>query len=479
MQNNLITVITQNTGKGFVLAPAGFGKTYLISEAVRAGEGRQLILTHTHAGVNSLKNKMKELNVSSSMYQIETIASWSMLACNNYPSTTNWKPTNEPTKAQWVSLYPSLIKLLSKEFFKEVFSNSYSRMYVDEYQDCSTLQHELILKMGSLIPTVIVGDPLQTIFDFKDTPVYWQNDIVPNFINLGELKIPYRWYNANSHALGDWLLKIRQTILKGERIDLQQESPSEVKIILTNRDGIQREQVKTILYPEKKPSINETTIALHSGQPKYKAKTHKLAQLSSGKFSSMEEIEGKELQKFIRKISKAATSKEQFLCLIEFLAKSHTKVKISLSAPTKRGDRAKIGKTTKHPELTANSNNLITEFSAQNAMNFINSLCAITGVHRYRKDLIQRLINVLQIMLKDPILNLEAAYSQHKLAFKFTGSRDNIKNQISTTLLTKGLEYDHAVILEACSLKPKELYVALTRGSKTLTIISTTRYLQT
>jgi len=48
---------------------------------------------------------------------------------------------------------------------------------------------------------------------------------------------------------------------------------------------------------------------------------------------------------------------------------------------------------------------------------------------------------------------------------------------IGTTLLVKGLEYDHAVILDADVLDAKHLYVAMTRGSKSLTIIGTGRYL--
>jgi DNA helicase-2/ATP-dependent DNA helicase PcrA len=44
---------------------------------------------------------------------------------------------------------------------------------------------------------------------------------------------------------------------------------------------------------------------------------------------------------------------------------------------------------------------------------------------------------------------------------------------IGTTLLVKGLEYDHAVILDADALDAKDLYVAMTRGSKSLTIIGT------
>jgi len=47
------------------------------------------------------------------------------------------------------------------------------------------------------------------------------------------------------------------------------------------------------------------------------------------------------------------------------------------------------------------------------------------------------------------------------------------KKTISTTLLIKGLEFDHAVILNASELDDAEnLYVAMTRGAKSLTVLS-------
>lgn len=48
---------------------------------------------------------------------------------------------------------------------------------------------------------------------------------------------------------------------------------------------------------------------------------------------------------------------------------------------------------------------------------------------------------------------------------------------VSRTVLVKGLEFDHCVILDADSLTVKDLYVALTRGAKSLTILSKTQTL--
>lgn len=53
-----------------------------------------------------------------------------------------------------------------------------------------------------------------------------------------------------------------------------------------------------------------------------------------------------------------------------------------------------------------------------------------------------------------------------------TWGRTVDRRTVSRTLLIKGLEFDHAIILNAGDLGVKELYVALTRGAKSLTIMS-------
>ena len=49
------------------------------------------------------------------------------------------------------------------------------------------------------------------------------------------------------------------------------------------------------------------------------------------------------------------------------------------------------------------------------------------------------------------------------------------KKSIGSTLLVKGLEFDHAVIIDADSLSRKNLYVGLTRPIRSLTILSHSR----
>ena len=44
---------------------------------------------------------------------------------------------------------------------------------------------------------------------------------------------------------------------------------------------------------------------------------------------------------------------------------------------------------------------------------------------------------------------------------------------VSRTLLIKGLEFDHSVVLDPSELDAKHLYVAMTRGARTLSILGT------
>ncbi|WP_179338763.1 DEAD/DEAH box helicase family protein [Winogradskyella ludwigii] len=62
--------------KSLLIAPAGYGKTHTISESLKKTTGRQLILKHTHAGVSSIKEKLKKAQIASHNFNVETITSF-------------------------------------------------------------------------------------------------------------------------------------------------------------------------------------------------------------------------------------------------------------------------------------------------------------------------------------------------------------------------------------------------------------------
>ena len=43
-----------------IIAPAGHGKTEMIAEIVKHAEGKQLLLTHTNAGVDAIEKRLQK-----------------------------------------------------------------------------------------------------------------------------------------------------------------------------------------------------------------------------------------------------------------------------------------------------------------------------------------------------------------------------------------------------------------------------------
>lgn len=61
--------------KSMLIAPAGYGKTHTIAASMNIikNEGCHLVLTHTHAGIASIKEKLKKENIPSKSFHVETI----------------------------------------------------------------------------------------------------------------------------------------------------------------------------------------------------------------------------------------------------------------------------------------------------------------------------------------------------------------------------------------------------------------------
>lgn len=476
MSDELATKLNNCRGKGYVIAPAGFGKTHLIALAVRTSSGRQLILTHTFAGVNSIRTKLTTLGVPTSKYQVDTIASWSLRLCLAYPKTSAWL-TENPTGKQWNSLYECCAGLLRKKFIRHVVAATYAGVYVDEYQDCSDSQHALVCALAEFLPSRILGDPMQAIFDFDEgKPVDWDASIYPSFDCLGQLETPWRWDNAKQPQLGAWLKELRKKLEQGQKIDLFSARPPSVIRIYADPENLAKKQYSSLCDLL---GHSESVIALHGGDQQSKNKTHLLARTMAGRFSSIEEIEGKELHSFVRKFGAARSAQQGFLLALDFSKKCFTGVDKALTAGTKRGEVAKQGKGTRYPLILNAANAYLNTPTSYHLKSFVLALKANPETSAYRRDLLYRFLNVLKMHIEGEGTTLAEAANLYQREMRHSGRPISHPKLIGTTLLVKGLEYDHAVILNADALDAKDLYVAMTRGSKSLTIIGAGRYLPT
>jgi hypothetical protein len=192
-----------DTGAGYVIAPAGFGKTHLIAESTSRGAGRQLVLTHTYAGVNALRKKMRMLGVSERLHHTDTIASWALRLCLSYSGTSRWDKERPAGNEQWSSMYEACARLLDYAFVRRIVRASFAGLYVDEYQDCSTAQHAIVLKLARDLPCRILGDPLQGIFDFEgQNPIDWRGMLMAVLSDLARWRSHIAGYRP---ALANWV----------------------------------------------------------------------------------------------------------------------------------------------------------------------------------------------------------------------------------------------------------------------------------
>jgi DNA helicase-2/ATP-dependent DNA helicase PcrA len=95
----------------------------------------------------------------------------------------------------------------------------------------------------------------------------------------------------------------------------------------------------------------------------------------------------------------------------------------------------------------------------------------------YRRDCVYQLREALRHCTGATLAELPDEVAAARTRARHRG-RQTQRRTIGTPLLVKGLEFDHAVLLwEPQHLSVEGLYVALTRASKSLTIVSRSRTL--
>lgn len=211
--------------RGTVTAPAGCGKTHLIADALtRHSEPKPiLVLTHTNAGVAALRSRLDRFGVPARRYRLSTIDGWSMRLARTFPARSGIDPAalNLTNGRDYASISDAAGRLLEAGHISDVLAATYDRMIVDEYQDCSRRQHVIVYHAARSLRTVLLGDPMQAIFDFGDSLADWHGEVCAHFPLVGHMNTPHRWIQAGEEAFGRWLFQIRDQLAAGQAINLQ------------------------------------------------------------------------------------------------------------------------------------------------------------------------------------------------------------------------------------------------------------------
>lgn len=227
-QFNLLSV-----ERGAVVAPAGCGKTQLLADSLATYNGKKplLILTHTNAGVAALRTRFNARSIPRTHYRLMTIDGWCLrtTACFPLRSGVPVSSASYP-KPDYAAVRHGMLNLITGGHIDDVLRASYERCWVDEYQDTSNVQHGIIVSLSKLMPTAVLADPMQAIFDWdKNDPLPdWNGNVLKMFPLVHHLDTPHRWINAGAEPLGRWLLGLRGVLEAGTGVDLRA-APSEIQ----------------------------------------------------------------------------------------------------------------------------------------------------------------------------------------------------------------------------------------------------------
>ncbi len=444
-----------------MMAPAGSGKTQVIATAVACHGGRrELVLTHTHAGVDALRRRLITLGADASRYHIDTIAGWSLRLASSFPRTADL-PSYEPRSSEeYSAVYDGAARLVRMSPIQEILRASYSGVYVDEYQDCTLEQHNVVTALTEVLPCRIVGDPLQAIFGFGDNQlVDWGTHVADAFAEVPGSTKPWRWMKSNPE-LGDWLQEVREKLETGQEIGLL-EAP--IQWVDCSND---RQQIERTVCMNAARNDGETVVAIRE----WPRQCHDLARRLLGRFSCVEPIDTTDLYDSAVQIGSTA-GMERAVHVIDFATKCMTQVssKLRTIRAGLAGDR--IPNVSTNREQLAALLLVVEEDGIVAIEEALDVIARIPGAIIYRRELLWEMKRAIRVVVGGEVSSLEEAAWIVRNRTRRLG-RFLPRCALGTTLLVKGLEFDHAVVLDAESYNVENLYVAMTRGSRSLTIVS-------
>ena len=187
----------------------------------------------------------------------------------------------------------------------------------------------------------------------------------------------------------------------------------------------------------------------------------------------MEEMDCNDLRKACSSLAVSA-GRKRVLAVIEFAAMCATNVSTALDPLIVR---LRDGGDVAGSKMRTNQSVI----AALRAVEASESIAPVTVAMRaienmpnvilFRRELWRELLRTIALFIGGGFADLAEAAWAARNKVRHTG-RQMSQRSVSRTLLIKGLEFDHAIVLDAGPLNAKELYVALSRGSRTLTVLS-------
>ena len=450
-----------------LIAPAGYGKTHTIIECLKALRKRQLVLTHTHAGVASLKHKLTKAKISSSLYELSTISAFAQRLAISYTKSEHAakRTVRNPEYFNWVISRAK--ELAGCKFIGDLIASSYGGVIVDEYQDCTIAQHELIVEIARQLPLRVLGDPMQGIFGFRDNPIVDFDTNLSGFSKY-ELSTPHRWIETNP-ILGNEIADLRQQLQSGLNIDFSRFT--EIKYEHLSFTDYQRYFMELCRSLRKEG----TTVVIVSDSRIREARTS-IARFFNGACSIVEAIDDSEFYEMAQLMDylNTETAKNNFYSIASrVFFKSGVDEWISNKGIITKKDIVKRRLSKPLGEAMALLVNTPTPENFCRCLQLLSKLPNVTVLNHEK---------YFSLLSASHIANVEGA----TVLDSMVKERDMVRGMgrkirrfaVGTTLLTKGLEFDNVIVVNKgnkFNLKTlagkRNFYVAISRACRKLHVI--------
>lgn len=468
-----------------VQLPAGTGKTQLLVDVVAEIAARPtgsrrvrkvLVLTHTNAGVQAIRRRLTTLGP---VAHVATITSFAFEFARAYPQLGEVTIPEHPDWEQSPAYLSAGTRVCRNHHIQQVLNASFSHLLVDEYQDCTQVQHDLVRELHQAIPaTGLLGDPLQAIFGFEpDTPLVSWASVQHDFPDHRVDCIPWRWKDHNPE-LGAWLLALRPAIRPGEVLDLSDHATPKGVAFLPYAADLK--PLRGRLYG----LVNDTgTVLVLAGRNREQTR-NTAGRLGVSGYAAMEDINGTFMREQLTELARTPSSGRASWAgrLAKHCFTGFGKLKLD-NPVLKRLDKGLPASTLTRPGLTGT-------LAALDDLTRNPDLATLAAVmHRIARagegtlhspEAWQDTAAAVTAAASTTTESSSAAELGDELHRGLGAVRDRLRHhgarerrrQVSRTVLVKGLEYDHVVIANLAEIPDAyNLYVALTRARKTITII--------
>ena len=422
--------------RGSITAPAGCGKTQLIAETLIAHTQSKpiLVLTHTNAGVAALRARLRRAGVPNSAYRVSTIDGFSMRLIAKFPARSGHNPQilqlHQPN-TDYPAIREAAMQLLQAGHLAQPLRATYARLLVDEYQDCNVVQHAIVSGLAQVLPTCVLGDPMQAIFSFRGNRlVHWANEVQPLFpaaVDLRTAPAEVRWVQLNAGT------EVQQRLVAART-----EAPNAQGSVLIIGDSINVQG------------------------------RHQLTSQTPGAMA-VEAVDLRDLVNFARNFDlQGANALAQ---LVEFASSVMTGVgaaNLRTRVESLRAGRARTPPTA----AEAAAIDFVAAPTLGQALRVIDTLAEQHGARVYRPEVLYCCRSAMQAVVGGAADFLSAAIQARERNRHL--ARPIARRSVGSTLLLKGLEADVSVVLHPELMTPQNLYVALTRGARHVVVCSPT-----